>query len=160
MKVAVDLEDAALFAMVAFDVGELLIQSFQLLNDLHSLGFRQSGGAASREAFKTADDGIKFGCIFFGERRDHHAALVRHPVLPNVAFLLELVERGANRSSADVKPFGEISFDDPGSGREFAMDDEFAKLLEGCKHTGSVRESGRAALGVIFGLARGHKGFL
>lgn len=52
-------------------------------------------------------------------------------MLANVAFLLELVERGSDGGSADVQPFGEVAFDDPGSGREFAVHDEFAQLLEG-----------------------------
>jgi hypothetical protein len=59
-------------------------------------------------------------------------------VFANIAFLLQLVEGGAYRGPADMKPLGEISFNDPGSGREFSVDDELSKLLEGCTYTGPV----------------------
>jgi hypothetical protein len=76
-------------------------------------------------------------------------------VLANVAFLLEFVERGSYGGSADVQPFGEVAFDDPGSGREFAVHDEFTKLLEGCVDAGSVDESG---LGGLFEVGGGLSG--
>jgi hypothetical protein len=65
MKVAVNLEDAALLAVIPFDVSELLIEGLQLLHDLHSVGFWESGGIASSQAFEPANDGIKFSCILF-----------------------------------------------------------------------------------------------
>jgi hypothetical protein len=157
VEVAVYLEDTALSGVVAFDVSELVVEGLQLLHDLHPFGFWKSGRAASSQTFETANDGVKFGRVLFCQRGDDHATFVGHPVLANVTFLLELVEGGAYRSAADVETFGEISFDDPGSGREFAVDDELSQLLERCKNAGAVHESGWAGLGMILGSGGGHR---
>jgi 4-hydroxyproline epimerase len=75
----------------------------------------------------------------------------------DVAFLLELVEGGPYGGTADMKPLGEISFDDPGSGREFAVHDELSKLLERRRNTGAVHEFESACLRLIVGSGRGHR---
>jgi hypothetical protein len=160
MKVAVYLEDTALLAVIAFDVDELLVQSLQLLHDLHSVGLWQSGGDASSQAFKTTDDRIEFGRVLFCQRGDDHTALVGHSVLANITLLLELVEGGAYGSAADVQPFGKVAFDDPGSGGEFSVHDELSKLLEGRTYTGPVYEFGCADLHMIFRSGGGHRGSL
>jgi hypothetical protein len=59
-------------------------------------------------------------------------------MLANIAFLLQLIKGGTYGCPADMKPFGEVPFDDPGSGREFSVDDELSKLLEGCPYTAPV----------------------
>jgi hypothetical protein len=123
MEVAINVEDAALLAVVSLNVSELVVQGLQLLNDLHALGSWQGSGAASGEALETANDGVEFGRVFFCQGGDDHAALIRHPVLANISFLLEFVEGSSNGRAADMKPFGEVSFDDPGSGRELPVDD-------------------------------------
>ena len=73
------------------------------------------------------------------------------------SFLLQLVEGGTDGGSADVKALGEISLDDPGSGRELAVDDEFAKLVEGGTDAGAVDQFRWAGLRVIFGSGSGHR---
>ena len=65
VEVAIDLEDAALFSVVAFDVRKPLVQGFELLHDLHSLCLGQGGGAACGEAFETADDGVELCGVLF-----------------------------------------------------------------------------------------------
>jgi hypothetical protein len=78
-------------------------------------------------------------------------------MLANITFLLKLVEGGAYRGPADVKPLGEISFYDPGPGRELAVHDEFPKLLERGENAGPVNEFGSSGLRLVFSSGRGHR---
>jgi len=157
MEVAIDLEDAALFAVVAFDIDELLVEGFELLDDLRSFGLRKGGSASSGQTFEASDDRVKLGGVLFCERGDDHAALVRHTVFANVTFLLELVEGGAYGSATDVETAGKVSFDDPGSRGEFSMHDELAELVERSADAGAVDQFGWAGLRVIFGSSSGHR---
>jgi hypothetical protein len=71
-------------------------------------------------------------------------------MLANITLLLQLVEGGAYRGSADMKAFGEISFNNPGSRREFSVHDELSKFLKCRPNAGPVNQLGRPDLREIF----------
>ncbi len=139
MEAAVEVEDfAGVAASSIGDTEQAVIDGGELFCKSDSLGLGHLGGTATGDSFDAADDEIEFAGVFLGERGDDHTGFADLALLEDVAFALQPVDGTSDGSAAHVEAFGQIGLDDPGSGRHFAVHDEFADLLKGGEQTGSV----------------------
>lgn len=139
VEAAVEVEDFAGVASSSIgDAEEAVVDGGEFFGEGDALGLGHLSGAATGDSFDAADDEIELAGVFLGERGDDHAGFADLALLEDVAFALQPVDGAPDGSAAHVEAFGQISLDDPGAGRHFAVHDELANLLKGGEQAGSV----------------------
>ncbi|GAC1409564.1 MAG: hypothetical protein NVSMB53_02080 [Gemmatimonadaceae bacterium] len=79
--------------------------------------------ASGRETLQLPDDLEQFSNVLPGQWRDSHPGLMGGRG-NDIAFSLEPLKRGTDRSSADPKAIGDLRFHDPRAGSQLPPDNQ------------------------------------
>ena len=105
------------------------VQLPQPAHHLGPLGLGELGGGPRREALEVTDDQHDLAAVLLGERSDHQPLLPSPAVGIDEAFLLEPMQRAADRGAAQAQAVGDHALGDAAAGRELSRHDELAELL-------------------------------
>lgn len=83
--------------------GEFLIQGTQLLDEQPTIGDVERGGASRTQPFQGANDVEQLVDVVTGQRRHGETRLLRARCADHEAFLLETLQRFANRRPTHAK---------------------------------------------------------
>jgi hypothetical protein len=94
-------------------------------------GALESRRQPRRYCVQRTDEQEELAHVVGGQRRHHRAPERAVPGHRDETFLVQTLERGANRRPADVELRAEIHLDKRRAGRELQRDDVLAKVLVG-----------------------------
>jgi hypothetical protein len=121
---------------------QLGVDGRQLVRDRRPGGCGKCDDLRSRQPLEMPDDLIQLARVLARQRRNDDTAVPFARLLDDVAFPAKPVQRSANRCAADAKTLRQRRLDHPAAGRQLAVDDELAQLVERPRDAADVIAAG------------------
>jgi hypothetical protein len=127
------------------------VERLEIAHEVSTIRLRLQRCAARTHSLERSDDVEQFINVIAREWRNGEARLLCPRRSDDVTFLLESLQRFANRSSTDAQSRGNLGFDDPTTGREQSLHDEIAQPGIHLLRSRPVGSIGRASKGQFSG---------